>query len=324
MPSPFVSLVVLNWNGASIVRECIESLQKLEYPATEIIVVDNGSTDDSIAVIESVGGISIVKNRTNLGYAGGLNAGIRAAKGTYVATINNDITADPAWLNEIIPLLESDGAIGIISGRQMNYLNRDIIDALYSYLHPSLIFFQEAFRKRYDAAMHGTSPVRVLGVSGASTIYRKKMLEELNGLDETLFAYHEESDLCMRAFLAGWKCIFVPSAVTYHRRSVSFNRIKGAMFYYQTRNRLWFIYKYSPLSLILTNAGWIILTELRILRVVIFRERVLFSYIKGLLDGMGGMFGFKAVRRSNIALLRKKMPEYSLLIKKKFIPFYKG
>jgi GT2 family glycosyltransferase len=318
MASPLVSLIVLNWNGESLIEECVNSLKKLEYANTEIIVVDNASTDSSLQKLGALSNITIVRNATNLGYAGGNNIGFGVAHGAYVATINNDITVEPSWLTELVALLESDDRIGIISGRQMNYLRRDTIDALYSYIHPSLIFFQEAFRKRYDAATADDQPLQVLGVSGASTLFRKRMLEELDGFDETLYAYHEESDLCMRAFLAGWKCVYVPSAVAFHKRSVTFNRIKGTMFYFQTRNRLWFIYKYSPLSLIFKNLFWIVFTELRILRVVVFRERVFSSYFKGLLDGFKGMSRLGAIRHSNMKRLGGKMKDYMLLVKRKF------
>jgi GT2 family glycosyltransferase len=324
MDSPLVSLIVLNWNGAALLKECIDSLKKLDYKNIEIIVVDNASTDESPDVLASIKGITVIRNRTNLGYAGGNNAGFAAAKGAYVATINNDITVDAAWLNEPVALLEKDKSIGIISSRQMNYFQHNTIDALYSFLHPSLILFQEAFRKRFDANVHGLAPVQVLGASGASTLYRKKMLDELGGYDERLFAYHEESDLCMRAFLSGWKCVYAPSAVAYHRRSASFNRVRGSMFYYHTRNRLWFIYKYSPVSMIVKNLFWIVFTELRIFRIVVFRERVLFSYVRGTFDGFRGMPALAAARRSNMERLKTKKKEYLLFAKLKYIPYPPG
>jgi GT2 family glycosyltransferase len=321
MNYPLVSLMVLNWNGADMLEECIDSLKRLEYPGKDIIVIDNASSDSSIGILDSMEGVTVVRNPRNLGYAGGNNAGFRLAKGTYIATINNDIIVEPSWLTRLVTIIDGDETIGIISGRQMNYFDRDIVDSLYSYLHPSMIFFPEAFGRRFDRAGLPPGPLRVLGVSGASTLYRKRMIEDLCGFDETLFAYHEESDLCMRAFLSGWKCVFVPSAVVYHRRSVSFNRIKGVMFFYQTRNRLWFIYKYSPASLFIKNLFWIMFTELRILRIVIFRERVLLQYFKGLVAGIKGIPAFSAVRRSNMIRLRNKRMEYAFLRKRKAVPF---
>jgi GT2 family glycosyltransferase len=321
MSLPLVSLVVLNWNGASLLKECIGSLKRLDYKNVEVIVVDNASTDESLEVLASIEGVTVVRNRTNLGYAGGNNAGFAAAHGAYVATINNDISVERAWLDEPVALLEKDNSIGIISSRQMNYFDRDTIDALYSFLHHSMILFQEGFRQRFDAQAGGFSPLQVLGASGASTLYRKKMLDDLGGYDERLFAYHEESDLCMRAFLTGWKCVYVPSAVAFHQRSATFNRVRGTMFYYHTRNRLWFMYRYSPVSMIAKNLFWIVITELRIFRVVVFRERVLLSYLRGLIDGFRGMPSFAGARRSNMERLTKKKKEYMLFVKRRYIPY---
>jgi hypothetical protein len=303
MPSPLVSLVVLNWNGANLLPDCIESLRRLAYSPVEIIIVDNGSTDHSAEAFESTPGITVLKTGANLGFAAGMNAGFRAARGRYVAALNNDITVSENWLNDAIDFMEKETRVGIVSCRQMNYFKRDVIDSLYSYLHPSLIFFQEGFRSRYVPESSHARPALVLGVSGASTLYRKQLLDEMHGFNESFGSYHEESDLCMRAFLAGWKCVYIPSAVTYHRRSASFNNIKRKMFYLQTRNRLWFIYKYSPISVVIANIGWILFTEMRILRVVIFREFVFLSYCKGVRDGFAGMLRLKASRQENIIKL---------------------
>jgi GT2 family glycosyltransferase len=321
MASPLVSLVVLNWNGASLLKECIESLKNLDYGNVEIIVVDNASTDGSAGVLAELESVRVIRNETNLGYAAGNNIGFRAARGEYLAAINNDVVLDPAWLNDSVALLEKDTSIGIISGRQMNYFERDRIDALYSFLHASQIMFQEAFRDRFIPALHDRGPLRVLGASGASTLYRRKMIEELGGLDERLYAYHEESDLCLRAFLSGWKCVHVPSAVAYHRRSATFSRVPATMFYYQTRNRVWFIYRYSPFSIILKNLFWIVVTEMRIFRIVVFRERVLLAYLRGLANGFFGMFRFANERRRNLAQLKLKRKDYLLLVEKRFIPY---
>lgn len=317
---PLVSLVVLTYNRASLAVECVASLKKLRYAPVEILVVDNGSTDDSVRQLKEIEGISVISTGANLGFAAGMNAGFRAAAGRYVAALNNDVTVSERWLDEAIDIMENDPAIGIVSCRQMSYYDPRLIDSLYSYLHPSLIFFQEGFHGRWAEGNETSQCGRVLGVSGASTIYRKNLLDDMHGFDESFGSYHEESDLCMRAFLAGWKCVYVPTAVVFHRRSESFGRIPGTMFYFQTRNRLWFIYKYSPLWLVVANLGWILFTELRILRIMVFRERVFLTYCRGLFDGFLGMRRLRAARRENMRSLAKKLAEYNMLRKKRIIP----
>jgi GT2 family glycosyltransferase len=318
---PLVSLIVLNWNGASLIEECIESLKRLDYKNTEIIVVDNASDDGSLSVLRRTDGIRLIANEKNLGYAAGSNAGFAAARGKYVALVNNDVVVEPSWLGEAVACLESDESAGMVSCRQMNYFERNRIDALYTYLHPSLVFYQEAFGRKFTDRRSYSVPSRVFGVSGASAVYRKKMLDEMRGFDESYGSYHEESDLCMRAFLRGWNCVYVPTAVAFHRRSASFNRVRGKGFYYLTRNRLWFIYKYTPLRLLLSNLFWVLFTELRTLRVVAIKERVFGSYVKGLYDGFRTMSGYTDMRKQNLALLESRKKEYTLLRKRKWVPY---
>jgi GT2 family glycosyltransferase len=318
---PLVSLVVLNWNGAVLVMECIESLKRLKYENTEIVVVDNASDDGSLPVLRRTEGIRLIANEKNLGYAAGGNAGFAAARGKYVALVNNDVVVEPSWLGEAVAFLERDESAGMVSCRQMNYFERDRIDALFAYLHPSMVFYQEAFGRKFSARRSYSVPSRVFGVSGASAVYRKKMLDEMRGFDESYGSYHEESDLCMRAFLRGWNCVYVPTAVAFHRRSASFNRVKGKGFYYLTRNRIWFIYKYTPLSLLLANLFWVLFTELRTLRVVTIKERVFGSYMKGLYDGFRTMPGYANIRKQNLALLESRKKEYTLLRKQKRLPY---
>ena len=320
MNEPLVSLVVLNWNGRDIIKKCLDSLTLLTYENREIIVVDNASTDGSPEYLESIEGITVVKNAANLGYAAGNNKGVAAAKGKYVAVINNDIVVEPSWLSLLVAVLEKDGSIGIISGRQMNYYQRNTIDVMYTYLAYDLMMHEKDSTKVYDPTCYYHGPCRVMGVSGASAVFRKSMFDELHGFDETLYAYHEESDLCMRAFLAGYKCVFVPDAVAYHQRSVSFSKIKGTAFYYQTRNRIWFVFRYAPLHLLLLHGILIIIRELRIIRVAAFKTRLLEYYLRAVAHGLAALPAMYPQRKQNMKALARKKHIYRRLRKKKFLP----
>jgi GT2 family glycosyltransferase len=320
MNQPLVSLVVLNWNGKAIIKSCLDSLKQLAYVNREIIVVDNASTDGSAEYLESIDGITVVKNEENLGYAAGNNAGIAAARGKYVAVINNDIIVEPSWLSPLVTVLEQDEFVGIISGRQMNYYQRNTIDVLYTYLAYDLMMHEKDSKKDYDPSRYPQEPCRVMGVSGASTVFRKSMFDALHGFDEGLYAYHEESDLCMRAFLAGYKCVFVPAAVAYHMRSVSFSKIKGTAFYYQTRNRIWFVFRYAPLHLLVLHSIPIIIRELRIIRVAAFKTRLLGFYLRAVAHGIAALPALYPQRKQNMKALARKKQLYGQLRKKKFLP----
>jgi GT2 family glycosyltransferase len=320
MNQPLVSLVVLNWNGKAIINSCLDSLKQLAYANREIIVVDNGSTDGSLEYLESVDGIFLVKNPENLGYAAGNNRGVAVGKGKYVAVINNDIVVEPFWLSQLVAVLESDESIGIISGRQMNYYQRNTIDVMYTYLAYDLMMHEKDSTRVYDPSHCRREPCRVMGVSGASTVFRKSMFDALHGFDETLYAYHEESDLCMRAFLAGYKCVFVPDAVAYHQRSVSFSKIKGTAFYYQVRNRIWFVFRYAPLHLLLLHGILIIIRELRIIRVAAFKTRLLEYYLRAVAHGLAALPAMYPQRKLNMKALVQKKHLYRQLRSKKCLP----
>jgi GT2 family glycosyltransferase len=320
MNQPLVSLVVLNWNGRAIIQNCLDSLKQLTYANREIIVVDNASTDGSAEYLESIEGIAVIKNTENLGYAAGNNAGIAAARGKYVAVINNDIVVEPSWLSRLVAVAEKDEMVGIISGRQMNYYQRNTIDVLYTHLAYDLMMHEKDSKKEYDPSRYGREPCRVMGVSGASTMFRKSMFDALHGFDESLYAYHEESDLCMRAFLAGYKCVFVPTAVAYHMRSVSFSKIKGTAYYYQTRNRIWFVFRYAPLSRLLLHSVPIFIRELRIIRVAAFKTRLLGFYIRAVAHALAVFPAMYPQRKQNMKALAQKKHLYGQLRKKKCLP----
>jgi GT2 family glycosyltransferase len=314
MPRPLVTIIVLNWNGSRLLGECLDSINGLLYDNIEVLVVDNASTDSSREVLQSYKGVRVITNASNLGYAAGNNVGFAAAKGEYIATLNNDVTVEPTWLVDPIAYLEQDESIGIIASRQMNYYDRRRIDGLYAHLDSCLLMKQAGRGEPYDDGnpLLGR-PGFALGANGASAIYRKAMLDEIGCFDEAFYAYHEESDLCMRAFLRGWKCLYVPSAVVYHKASATFKNVPGALHFYAERNRVWFMYKYFPLSLLLRHAGSIFRSELSVIRSLWLRNRMPLVYVRARLAGLVGMFRYARQRRQNLRDFAAERERFRLL-----------
>lgn len=319
MPQPLVTLIVLNWNGKTLLEECLQSLKKTEYDNLEIIVVDNGSTDGSIEMVGKLPGVQLIANKTNLGYTGGNNAGFKAAKGKYVITVNNNIIVDPAWLKDPIKYLENDDTIGVISSRQMNYFNKNTIDHLYSYPTRILLPGRMGHGEQYQVKPLFSSAGYAFGASGASAMYRKKMLDEIGGLEESFFIYQEECDLQMRVFLNGWKCLYVPSSVVYHKESVTMNKHKSMFYYLHERNRIWYIYRNYPLGIILKNLPVILFRELRTMLNIVVLRRMPFIYLKARVNGFSGMFKFSQMRKKNIALFTEKKKYYQQLCREKLV-----
>jgi hypothetical protein len=303
---PLVSILILNWNGAQVLKLCLDSVFKTTYAPVEIVLVDNGSTDNSLEVAAAFPTVKVVRAGGNLGYSGGNNLGFRHCTGRYIVTLNNDIEVEPDWLLEPVRMFESNPDIGIISCRQMNAFDRTKIDTLYSYLESFLLLTRLGYGKTYDARPAYSSPGYVLGANGASAIYRKEVIERLGGVEESFFAYHEECDLHMRAFYAGWRCVYVPASVVYHRGSYTFDKHRETFFYYHERNRIWFIYRNFPLSLIAGNIHVILLRELRTFINIAVRNRMPLVYLRARIHGFVGMGTFKKIRKANCAKFLEK------------------
>jgi GT2 family glycosyltransferase len=318
MAGSLISIIILNWNGSECITECVESVEKTIYKNIEIIIVDNASTDDSLEKIKNnFPDVHLIELKENIGYAAGNNRGFQKAQGEFIATLNNDTVVDPKWLSQPIAFLENDKTIGIIACRQMKYNDHEIIDCLYSYPLRSLLFQPMGSGKKYSSKELYSQPGFVLGAGGASAIYRKKLLDELDGFDERYYSYHEESDLCMRAFLSGWKCMYAPSSIVYHRGSFSYNRIKKQFGYYHERKRIWFIYKFYPKTFFLKNIVWISIMALRLIRVHLFKQKTGFGLFTAWFYGMSGLKAFQGDRMRFIEKFREKQWLFNYFIKDK-------
>jgi Predicted glycosyltransferases len=320
MKNPLVSLVILNWNGKECIDECLESVLKTDYKNIEIIVVDNGSTDDSLERIKKRPQVKILALKENLGYAAGNNAGFKQAMGDFVATLNNDVIVEPDWLKQPLELFKKFSSIGIIACRQMNYQKRDIIDCLYGYPKKSLIFAPMGSRKRLCNNELFMQPGIVISAGGASALYRKRLLTELNGFDEHYYSFHEESDLCMRAFLLGWKSAYSPSAVVYHKGSFSYSRTKAKWAFYHERNRLLFMYKFFPFSFILQNMGWIFLNEMRQIAILLFKKKVGHMYCIAWIQAIKCRIHFHEARKKYVPLFNANKTTFLSIVQNYKLP----
>ena len=321
MPSPLISIIILNWNGSACLRECLESVVKTTYPNFEIIVVDNASTDGSAEIVQQFSTVLLLRLPENIGFAAGNNVGFKKARGTYIATLNNDVEVDPLWLQHAVDVFDKDSSIGIIACRQMKYQNRTFIDTLYTYPLKSLLFAPMGVGQRYENKKLFSQPGYVLGAAGASALYRKEVIEQFGGFDIRYYAYHEETDLCMRAFLSGWKCAYSPRSIVYHRGSLSFNTVQNKMVYYHERNRIFFIYKFFPTGFIIKNIFWIIAWQMRVARVWVLKRKIGGIFFSALLDGWKSRALFREERKNYIVKFRAHRRQFEEFVDRKLIPF---
>ncbi len=248
MSLPKVSIIIVNWNGIRYLKECFDSVFSQTYPNYEVVFVDNGSIDGSVEFVrENFPTVKIIENGTNLGFAKGTNIGISMAQGDYIATLNNDTKVEPMWLNELVKVAETKEDIGACASKMLFFYEREIIDntgILISFDGSGINRgFKEMDKGQYDKNSE------VFGACAGAALYKKKMLDEIGLFDEDFFAYYEDLDLAWRAQLAGWRCVYVHSAMVYHIHSatgISYSLFK--LFYLQ-RNRFFIIIKNLPIKM---------------------------------------------------------------------------
>jgi GT2 family glycosyltransferase len=221
-----IAVSLVTWNGANFIRDCLDSLFAQTYKDFSVLIIDNGSTDDTVQIIsERYPQLRVVKHKTNLGFAKAHNQAIHWTEGDYVLVLNQDIVLEPEFLNNLVYFLDTNPEVGAVSGKLLKLQDKqktNYIDSLglkISTKHQVVdIGAGEMDEAQYDAIEE------VFGVSGAAPMYRRSALKSVQYknefFDEDFFSYKEDVDLSYRLRYAGWKIYKVPLAVAYHNRSV--------------------------------------------------------------------------------------------------------
>jgi len=242
-PAPLVSVVIPNLNGRAILGECLTCLRAQTYPNFEVIVVDNGSSDGSVEwVRERFPEVRVIALPANQGFAGGCNVGIRAARGTLIATLNNDARAEPTWLAEMVRVIEQPG-VGMVASKMLRASNPALIDSAGICVDRLGIAWDRCAGHPADEA---DVEVDVFGPCGGAALYRRALFEDVGLFDEDFFCYLEDVDLAWRALAAGWRCRYAPRARVYHDHSATAVENSPFKRYHLGRNKIWMIAKNYP------------------------------------------------------------------------------
>lgn len=251
-----VSVVVVNYNGAHLLTDCLRSLLRQTVGDLEVIVVDNASTDNSLDIIRSHRDdrINLVCSEENRGFAGGCNLGIREARSTFVALLNNDAVAEVDWLENLLGAMVGGGRL-VGSGRLGMCASKILFDDSQIIDKAGHLIFPDGQNRgrgtgevdlgQYDRMEETVFP------DGCAALYRREVLEEVGGFDEDFFAYGDDADLGLRAQWLGWRCLYVPTAVVHHRHSSTSGRFSPQKVFWVERNRFWLVLKCFPLPLLL-------------------------------------------------------------------------
>lgn len=210
-----VSIVIPNWNGKRFLPACLDSLAQLNYPKVEIIVVDNGSHDGSCELLqESYPHVRVARFEQNTGFSVAVNRGIKEARGEFVALLNNDTTVDCNWLSEMVKVMREHAEIASCGCKMLSYDDRTILDGAGDGYRrgglPGRIGHREKDCGQFDKMRY------ILGACGGAALYRRTLFDDIGLFDEDYFAYLEDVDMGLRAQSAGYKCLYVPTAIMYH------------------------------------------------------------------------------------------------------------
>jgi GT2 family glycosyltransferase len=218
---PAVDIIIINWNNRNYVENCLDALKTQTYPALEITIVDNGSTDGSIEwLTRSYPHLHLLSFGENCGFSRAFNQAVDSTTKPLILSLNPDVVVQPGFVVELVQTMSKDDQIGIVAPKLLRADNPAVLD--------STGLFIDRRRRPYDRGQscddrgQYDNQREVFGACGAAALYRRTMLDDLshNGeyFDEDFFAYYEDVDLAWRAQALGWRAIYAPQAIATHIR----------------------------------------------------------------------------------------------------------
>lgn len=292
---PNVSIIIVHYGDIKDTKECLRSLEKLDYSNFEVIVIDNG-TEEELKVQNLKLKVKLISNKENLGFAGGNNVGIRYAleKGAdYILLLNNDTAVEPSFLKELVKVGESEEKIGIL-GPVIYYYKSDKIwfaGGKVNWLYTKGEHIQETrnLLRRQAGKIQDTNYI-----TGACLLIKKEVIKKIGLMPEEYFLYLEDVDWCLRARKAGYKCVLVPKAKIWHKVSSSTKAGSFSYIYYHYRNGLLLAKKNAPFFIKILAylwSFWIFSKQLIKLIVMPSKKKWAKAIMKGIGDFYRGKFG---------------------------------
>jgi GT2 family glycosyltransferase/carbonic anhydrase/acetyltransferase-like protein (isoleucine patch superfamily) len=248
MSTPLVSIITINYDQTEVTRDLLISLRKISYSKVEIIIVDNGSRDDSILNLRNdFPEINIIQTKKNLGFAGGNNVGFRIAKGEYIVLVNNDVEVTPNFLEPLVETFQLNPQCGLASPKIIFFDRNEVIQ--YAGSNKISPYTGRGDRQGYlemDGGQYNSINETQLG-HGACLMVSRDLIKRIGNMPEFYFLYYEEHDWTERAKSIGFKVFFVGTSKIYHKESISTGKNSPLKTYYLTRNRILFLRRNSSL-----------------------------------------------------------------------------
>jgi GT2 family glycosyltransferase len=241
---PFVSIIILNYNGEKFLKKCLQSVLSSNYENFEIVLVDNGSTDKSLESVRPFDRdprLKMVCLKENLGFSRGNNTGASVASGKYIVFLNNDTMVDRDWLKELVNVMERNQNVGAAQPKLLFLERQDEVQGAGNFIDtlgftiPRTRLAEE--KGKYDEQVE-------IAATGAALIIRRNLFDHIRGFEPRFFVYYEDTDLSWRVYLAGKSVLFVPSSIVYHAEGAGLSRVKLALrLNHYVRNQLFTVFK---------------------------------------------------------------------------------
>jgi GT2 family glycosyltransferase len=292
-----LSVIIPHYNGAHHLITCFNTLRRQTYPNIEIILADNGSTDESLEITRrDFPEVKILEFGENLGYTGAINRGIEQASGNIIVPLNNDTEVAPEWAQALVEALQAHPDAGIVACKILLFDERDRLHSAGDGLGCNGIPINRGVWQKDEGQFDGDT--YIFGGCGGAVAYRREMLEDIGDYDEDLFMYLEDVDLNWRAQLAGYRAVFAPKAVVYHHLSATGGGVIAS--YYTGRNTIFVLAKDLPASLFRRHWRAIFSAQLKITLDALraWRGEAARARLRGQLAGIVGLPGWLAKRNA--------------------------
>jgi GT2 family glycosyltransferase len=309
-----ISVIVVNYNGKRFLEGCLTSLVRQTAKDFEVIVVDNGSDDGSDSDVKTFCPYAfLIKLNDNKGYPAALNRGIEESHGDFILTLNNDTELDPLFIEELLSSSEDEAVVGMWATKMIlpdGRINSTGICISRSGAAWDRGMFEED-TGQFD------KPGEVFGPCGGAALYRKKMLDDIGIFDEDFFLFMEDVDIAFRGRLAGWRCLYKPSARVVHQHGGTSVYGSDLAVYNGNRNILWYVVKDFPAGLLIRYLPWIIGRNLGVLLYYSIRGQGMIA-LKAKIDGVAGLR--KMIRKRKYMVRKEKDSDLARFIGRWYNP----
>jgi len=252
-------VVVVNWDRKELLRACLNSLSNQTHPNFDVVVVDNGSEDGSVVMVEEIAQsypvpLRLIANQTNQGFCTANNQGISASTSEFVGLLNNDAEAAPEWLKALEEVIRTAENVGMAASKILVWEDPGRIDKVGHLMYP------DGQNRGRGTGQKDTGQFdrveETLWPDGCAAMYRRAMLDEIGGFDEEFFAYADDAELGLRGRIAGWTCLYAPGAVVRHHRGATLGLGSARRLTLIERNRVLLAVKLFPWSLLWLNGAY--------------------------------------------------------------------